>query len=323
MTRHLLTLGLLAAAFALPQESPAQTYPSKPIRIIVPFPAGGIADVFARILGAKFNEAWGQPVVVENRAGAGGNIGAEAVAKAPADGYTLVMGNVGTHAVNASLFRNLPYDPVRDFTPVALVMEAESLLAVHPAVGANTPAELIALARANPGKLTFGSAGPGTAGHLAGELFKSMARVDMAHIPYKGSVPAITDLLAGQTSMVFATMPTVLPHVKAGKLKGLAVLGLQRSAAAPEIPTLDESGLKGFEVNNWIGIFGPAGMPRDVTLKLNGEILTVMRTPDVQKRLLTEGARFTAATPEQFAAFVASEAAKWGKLIREVGVKVD
>jgi tripartite-type tricarboxylate transporter receptor subunit TctC len=323
MARLLLASCLLAAALLLPQESPAQAYPSKPIRIIVPFPAGGIADVFARIIGARFSAAWGQPVVVENRAGAGGNIGADAVAKAPADGYTLVMGNVGTHAVNASLFRNLPYDPVRDFTPVALVMEAESLLAVHPSVGADTPTQLIALARANPGKLTFGSAGPGTAGHLAGELFKSMARVDITHVPYKGSVPAITDLLAGQTAMVFATMPTVLPYVKAGKLKGLAVLGLQRSAAAPEIPTLDESGLKGFEVNNWIGIFGPKGMPRDVTLKLNGAIVELMKTPEVQTRLLNEGARFTATTPERFAAFVGAEAAKWGKLIREVGVKVD
>ncbi len=212
----------------------AQTYPQKPIRLIVPFPAGGIADVFGRIIGAKLSEAWGQSVLVENRPGAGGNIGADLVAKAPADGYTLLMGSIGTQAVNVSLFRNMPYDPVKDFTPVALVLEAESLLAVHPSVGASTPAELIAIARAQPGKLSYGSAGVGTASHLAGELFNSMARVNIAHIPYKGNVPAITDLLAGQTQMVFATMPTVLPHVKAGKLKGVAVLGLNRSAAAPE-----------------------------------------------------------------------------------------
>jgi tripartite-type tricarboxylate transporter receptor subunit TctC len=301
----------------------AQTYPSRPVRIIVPFPAGGIADVFARIIAARLNEAWGQPVVVENRAGAGGNIGAEQVAKSTGDGYTLLMGNIGTQAVNVSLFRNLPYDPAKDFTPVALVVESESLLALHPSVGANTVAELIALARAQPGKLSYGSAGPGTAGHLAGELFKSMALVEITHVPYKGAVPAITDLLGGQTSMVFATMPTVLPHVKAGKLKGLAVLGASRSAAAPELPTLAEAGLPGFEVTNWIGVFGPAGMPSAVTAKLNAEIMAVMRTPEVQQRLLTEGARFTPTTPEQFAAFVSAETAKWGKLIREVGIRVD
>ena len=301
----------------------AQTYPQKPIRLIVPFPAGGIADVFGRIIGAKLSEAWGQSVLVENRPGAGGNIGADLVAKAPADGYTLLMGSIGTQAVNVSLFRNMPYDPVKDFTPVALVLEAESLLAVHPSVGASTPAELIAIARAQPGKLSYGSAGVGTASHLAGELFNSMARVNIAHIPYKGNVPAITDLLAGQTQMVFATMPTVLPHVKAGKLKGVAVLGLNRSAAAPEVPTLAESGLVGFEVNNWIGVFGPAGMPPAVTAKLNAGILEVMRSPDVRQRMLAEGARFTATTPGEFAAFVAAETAKWGKLIREVGIRAD
>ncbi|MEI6302682.1 MAG: tripartite tricarboxylate transporter substrate binding protein [Betaproteobacteria bacterium] len=301
----------------------AQTYPQKPIRLIVPFSAGGIADVFGRIIGAKLSEAWGQSVLVENRPGAGGNIGADLVAKAPADGYTLLMGSIGTQAVNVSLFRNMPYDPVKDFTPVALVLEAESLLAVHPSVGASTPAELIAIARAQPGKLSYGSAGVGTASHLAGELFNSMARVNIAHIPYKGNVPAITDLLAGQTQMVFATMPTVLPHVKAGKLKGVAVLGLNRSAAAPEVPTLAESGLVGFEVNNWIGVFGPAGMPPAVTAKLNAGILEVMRSPDVRQRMLAEGARFTATTPGEFAAFVAAETAKWGKLIREVGIRAD
>jgi tripartite-type tricarboxylate transporter receptor subunit TctC len=323
LVRACLCLLFASAAFSLSSETLAQAYPSRPVRIIVPFPAGGIADVFARIIAFRLNEAWGQPVVVENRAGAGGNIGAEQVAKAPGDGYTVLMGNIGTQAVNVSLFRNLPYDPVKDFTPVALVVESESLLALHPSVGANTVAELIALARAQPGKLSYGSAGPGTAGHLAGELFKSMARVEITHVPYKGAVPAITDLLAGQTSMVFGTMPTMLPHVKAGKLKGLAVLGASRSAAAPELPTLAEAGLPGFEVTNWIGVFGPAGMPSAVTAKLNAGIIAVMRTPEVQQRLLTEGARFTPTTPEQFAAFVNAETAKWGKLIRDVGIRVD
>ncbi len=297
---------LLAAPAALGQQS----YPQKPIRYIVPFPAGGIADVFARIIGGRMSESWGQPVVVENRAGAGGNIGADFVAKSAADGYTILMGSIGTQAVNASL------------SAVALVIEAESLLALHPLVAAGTPAELIALARSQPGKLTCASAGVGTTSHLACELFKSMARVDITHVPYKGNVPAITDLLGGQTSMLFATMPTVLPHVKAGKLKGIAVLGAGRSPAAPEIPALAEA-LPGFEVNNWVGTFGPAGMSAAITAKLNSEILAVMRTADVQQRLLTEGARFTALTPSQFSAFVAAETAKWGKLIREIGIRAD
>lgn len=313
---------LLPLVLAAPAAFAQQNYPQKPIRYIVPFPAGGIADVFARIIGGRIADAWGQPVVVENRAGASGNIGADFVAKAPPDGYTILMGSIGTQALNASLYRNMPYDSAKDFTPVALVIEAESLLALHPSVGANTPAELIALARAQRGKLTCASAGVGTTSHLACELFKSMARVDITHVPYKGNVPAITDLLGGQTSMLFATMPTVLPHVKAGRLKGIAVLGAGRSPAAPEIPALAET-LPGFEVNNWVGTFGPAGLPSAITAKLNAEILAVMRTPEVQQRLLAEGARFTPTTPAQFSAFVAAETAKWGNLIRQVGIRAD
>src|SRR5882672_9208397 len=313
---------LCAALLATPAAFAQQTYPQKPIRYIVPFPAGGIADVFARIIGSRMSESWGQAVVVENRAGASGNIGADLVAKSAPDGYTILMGSIGTQALNASLYRNMPYDSAKDFTPVALVIEAESLLALHPPVGASTPSELIALARAQPGKLTCASAGVGTTSHLACELFKSMAKVDVVHVPYKGNVPAITDLLGGQTSMLFATMPTVLPHVKAGKLKGIAVLGAGRSPAAPEFPAFAET-LPGFEVNNWVGTFGPAGMPSAITAKLNSEILAVMRTPEVQQRLLTEGARFTALTPSQFSAFVAAETAKWGKLIREIGIRAD
>jgi tripartite-type tricarboxylate transporter receptor subunit TctC len=318
---RILFLALCAALLAAPAAL-AQGYPQKPIRYIVPFPAGGIADVFARIIGGRMSENWGQPVVVENRAGAGGNIGAELVAKSAPDGYTILMGSIGTQALNASLYRNMPYDSAKDFTPVALVIEAESLLALHPSVGANTPSELIALARAQGNKLTCASAGVGTTSHLACELFKSMAKVDVVHVPYKGNVPAITDLLGGQTSMLFATMPTVLPHVKAGKLKGIAVLGTGRSPAAPEFPALAET-LTGFEVNNWVGTFGPAGLPFAITAKLNSEILAVMRTPEVQQRLLTEGARFTPMTPGQFADFVAGETAKWGKLIREIGIRAD
>src|SRR6185503_8140909 len=207
----------------------AQPYPAKPIRIIVPFPAGGIADLYARLIGTRVAEAWGQPVVVENRTGAGGNIGADAVAKSPPDGYTLAMGSLGTHAVNVSLFAKMPYDPVRDFAPIAHVLEAEGLLVVHPSVTAQNVPELIGLLRAKPGVMTYASAGMGTASHLAGELFKVLAKVEMVHVPYKGNVPAITDLLAGQTSLLFATMPTVLPHAKAGKLRALATIGAARA----------------------------------------------------------------------------------------------
>src|SRR4029079_11065398 len=209
----------------------SQGYPSKAIRIIVPFPVGGIADLYARLIGTRLTEAWGQPVVIENRTGAGGNIGADMVAKAAPDGYTIGIGSIGTHAVNVALVSKMPFDPVRDFAPITLLLEAEGLLTLHPSVPAQNVAELIALARSKPGGLTYASAGAGTASHLAGELFKAMAKVELLHIPYKGNVPAITDLLAGQTSLIFATMPTVLPHAKAGKLRALASMGESRAAA--------------------------------------------------------------------------------------------
>ncbi|HKX39283.1 MAG TPA: tripartite tricarboxylate transporter substrate binding protein, partial [Burkholderiales bacterium] len=292
-------------AAALPAAAPAQQYPSKPVRVVVAFPAGGIADIYARIISARVGEAWGQPVVVENRTGAGGNIAAEHVARSAPDGYTLLMGSIGTHAVNVSLFAKLPFDPVKDFAPVAHVLEAEGLLVVHPSVPINSVAELIAHARANPGKLTFASAGMGTASHLAGELFKSMAKVDMTHVPYKGNVPAITDLLAGQTSLLFATMPTVLPHAKAGKLRAVATIGSSRAAATPELPTVGES-LPGFEVNNWIALFAPAGTAPDIVKRWNAEVNRIMQSPEIQSRLPGEGARFMPNTPEQFGAFVKS-----------------
>jgi tripartite-type tricarboxylate transporter receptor subunit TctC len=315
--RLLALICLLAAAPAF-----SQGYPAKPVRIIVNFPAGGIADLYARIIGAKVQESWGQPVVIENRTGAGGNIGAEAVARSAPDGYTLNMSAIGPHAVNVSLFSKMPYDPVKDFAPIALVLEAEGLLVVHPSVPANNVSELVAYARANPGKLTFASAGMGTASHLAGELFKTMAKVEMTHVPYKGNVPAITDLLAGQTSLLFATMPTVLPHARAGKLRALATIGAVRSAAAPDLPTIGES-LRGFEVNNWIGLFAPAGTPPDIVKRWNGEVMRIMQSRDIQARLPNEGARFSPNTPEQFAAFVKAEIAKWAPVVKASGARVD
>ena len=314
---------LTVAGLVAAQVVCAQQYPAKPIRIVVPFPPGGFSDVFARIIGAKMNESWGQQIVVDNRAGAGGNIGADIVAKSPPDGYALVMGTIGTHAINATLFSRLPYDPVRDFSAVALVVGADGLLVVHPSLPARSVRELIALVRARPGELTYASAGAGTTSHLAGELFKSMTTGDITHIPYKGNAPAITDLLAGQTAMLFATLPTVLPQVQAQKLRGLAVLGLARSPAIPEMPTLAESGLKGFEVNNWTGVFAPAGTPAAIVGKLNAEIIRIMQLPDVQARLPREGLSFSVTTPQQFSDFVKAEKEKWGRLVKAVGAKAD
>ncbi len=311
---------LVVFLFSLPVL--AQTYPAKPIRILVPFPVGGIADLYSRLIGNRWSESWGQPVVVENRTGAGGNIAAEMVAKAAPDGYTLVMGSIGTHAVNVSLFSKLPYDPVRDFAPIALAVDAEGLLAVHPSVPARNVAELIAYARSKPSELTYASAGAGTASHLAGELFKAMAGVDMLHVPYKGNVPAITDLLAGQTALIFATMPTVLPYTKVGKLRALATTGNARAAATPELPTVAET-LPGFVVNNWVGLFAPAGTPLEIINRLNTETQKFMQSKEITLRLASEGARFVPMTPDQFGAFVKSEIAKWAPVVKASGAKAD
>ena len=316
--RVFLLVSVLLASFC----ASAQPYPSKPIRVVVPFAAGGIADIYARLIGARVTESWGQAVVVENRTGAGGNIGADAVAKSAPDGYTLVMSALGPHAVNVSLFSKMPYDPVKDFAAIALVLEAEGLLVVHPSIPVSSVAELIAHARSNPGKLTFASAGMGTASHLAGELFKTMAKVEMTHVPYKGNVPAITDLLAGQTALLFATMPTVLPQAKAGKLRAVATIGSARASATPELPTVGES-LPGFEVNNWIGLFAPAGTPPDIVRRWNAEVLRIMQSPEIQSRLPNEGARFYPKTPDQFGAFVKSEIAKWAPVVKASGARVD
>ena len=313
-------VGVTTSASALAQ---AASYPNRPIRIVVPFPVGGIADTFSRTIGIKLTEVWGQPVVVENKTGAGGNIGAELVAKSAPDGYTLVMGNIGSHAVNVSLFKNIPFDPIKDFVPIAHVLDAEGLLVVNPSVNANSVREILEMARAQPGKLSYASGGLGTTSHLAGELFKSTAKVDIVHVPYKGNSPAITDLLGGQTQMSFATMPTVLPHVKAGKLRAIASIGLARTVALPDVPTVAESGLPGFEVSNWIGLFAPVGTPPEIVAKLNAEVQKIMRSPDVQKRLEAEGARFIPTTPEQFAAFQKDELVKWAKIIKDANIKAE
>ncbi len=323
IARHLITVLCLVVTGALVPQAWAQQFPAKPIRIVVPFPPGGIADIYGRIVGAKMTQSWGQQAIIDNRPGAGGNIAADLVAKSPADGYTLVVGNIGTHAVNTALFSKMPFDPIRDFSPIALLLIADGLLVVHPSLPVKSVKELIALARAKPGELNFASAGAGTASHLAGELFSSMAKVKMTHVPYKGNVPAITGLLTGQTSMLFATLATVLPYAQSNRLRPLAVLGAARSKAVPEIPTLAESGLQGFAVDNWVGFFAPAGTPPAVISKLNAEVLRIMSLPEVQQELPKRGLSFDATTPQQFADFVKSEKDKWGELVRAVGIKAD
>lgn len=295
------------------------SYPDRQIRIISPFATGGIADTFSRVVAQGLNESWGQPVIVENKTGGGGNIGSDFVSKAPPDGYTLVMGNIGSHAVNPYLIKNMPYDPLKDFQPVAFVLDAEGLLVVNPSVPSKTVNELIAYIKANPGKISYGSGGVGTTSHLAGELFKFLAKVDMTHIPYKGNSPAITDLIGGQTQIMFATMPTVLPFVKAGKLRAIAVIGGSRTSALPDLPTVSQT-LPGFEVSNWIGIFAPTGTPTPIITKLNTEINKIMQLPNNQKRLEAEGAKFRAMTPETFGMFQRNEAQKWAKIIKDSGI---
>ncbi len=326
----LLTTLLATAAYTSAQaqipaqaQTPAAAYPSKPVRIIVPVATGGIADYYARVIGAKLLEAWGQPAVVENRAGGGGNIGSDVVAKAPPDGYTLLVGYVGPQAVNQFMFKTMPYDAQTAFAPVAMIIEAEGMLAVHPSLPVNTVGELLALARAKPGALSYASGGVGTASHLAGELFKSMTKTFLVHIPYRGNAPAVADVIGGQVQLTFATLPTVIPHVRAGKLRGVAVVGASRSAAAPQIPTIAESGVPGFAVNNWIGFFAPAGTPPEIVRKLNTEVMRIMRLPEIARRMEVEGERFTPNTPEEFATFVRAETAKWEKVVRAAGIKAD
>jgi len=302
----------------------AQSYPSKPIRLVVPYPPGGPLDIMARAIGQKLTEAWHQPVVVDNRAGAGGNIGADLVAKSPADGYTLLMGAVATHAINPTLYAKIPYDPVKDFAPVALVAQVPNILVVNPAVPAKSVKELVELARAKPGYLNFGSGSTGSTGHLAGELFKTMAGVQMVHIPYKGGAPAMADLLAGQVQLMFDNLANALPNVRAGRLRALAVTTLARSPAMPDLPTMAESGLPGFDLTTWFGLMVPAGTPPEIVVKLNAEIVRALNAKDMRERLEKMGAEPPANnTPEHFAAFIRAEAGKYAKVVKDSGAKVE
>lgn len=320
--RLLLATGAAAFALgALPVH--AQQYPAKPIRVVVPFPAGGFSDIYARVLATEMSKTFGQSVVVDNRPGGGGNIATDQVAKSPNDGYTLGMGTIGTHAINATLFPKLPYDPVRDFAAVAFVVDADGLLVVHPSVPAHNVKELVAVARARPGALNYASAGPGTTGHLAAEVFKGDTHTFITHIPYKGNVPALTDVVAGNVQLSFATLATVLPHVKSGRLRPLGVLGSARSSALPDVPTIAESGVPGFNVGNWTGLYAPAGTPQAVVDKLNAEVNRIMKLPEVQKRMVDDGMRFVAMSPAEFTGFTKAEVAKWGAVVKAAKVSAE
>ena len=323
MTGMLSRIAALALLATFAAVAGAQSFPAKPIRIVVPFPAGGTTDILARAAAQKLTESMGQPAVVDNRPGAAGNIGAELVAKAAPDGYTLLMGTVGTHAINASLYAKMPYDHVRDFAPVILVAGVPNVLVIHPSVPANSVQELIAYGKANPAKLNFASSGSGTSIHLAGELFKTMTGVQMTHVPYKGSAPAIADLLGGQVQLMFDNLPSALPHIKAGKLKALAVTSAQRSAALPDVPTVAESGLAGFEASSWFGLLAPAGTPKDVVAKLNGEVAKWLATPEAKDKLAALGAIAAGASPDDFTRHIATETTKWQRVVKESGAKVD
>src|SRR2546421_2593673 len=321
--RQVLRSVLTASALAWGTVSLAQNFPEKPIRFVIGFTPGGPSDLLARSLGQKLGERWNQQVVVENRPGAGGNVAAEAVAKSPPDGYTWLLGNNSILATNQSLYKHLGYDPVRDFAPVALVAIQPNILVVNPAVPVSSVTELIALAKAKPGELNYASSGSGAAAHLAGELFKAMTGVEMVHVPYKGAQPALTDVIAGQAQLMFATSASVIPYIKAGRLRALAVTTARRSATVPELPTLSESGVPGFEAITWHGVVVPAATPGPLVERLNADIVRVLRMRDLRERLESLGAELATGTPQDFADYIAREIPKWAKVVKDSGARAE
>ncbi|QTD44638.1 Bug family tripartite tricarboxylate transporter substrate binding protein [Ottowia testudinis] len=321
--RALATTAALALSAALPGAALAQAYPSKPITMVVPFSAGGTTDILARIVGKALEGELGQPVVIDNKAGAGGNIGAQAAARAAPDGYTLLMGTVGTHGINEALYSKLPYSPLGDFSPITRVAMVPNLLVAHPSRPYKTVKELIEFAKAHPGKVNVASSGSGTSIHLSAELFKSLAKVDMMHVPYKGSAPAIADLLAGQTDIMFDNMPSAIQHVKGGKLRAIAVTTDKRSPELPDVPTIAEAGVPGYNATSWFGLFTQRKVPADVVARLNAAMVKVLAKPEVIKQMAEQGAVAHPETPAQFEAFIKAETAKWAPVVKQSGAKVD
>jgi tripartite-type tricarboxylate transporter receptor subunit TctC len=315
----LAALALLAAPLAFG----AVPYPSKPIHFVVPYPAGGPLDTVARLLGAKVSESVKQPVIVENTPGAGGNIGADLVAKSAPDGYTILMGAVATHAINPTLYAHIPYDAARDFAPVTQVASTPNVLVVNPKLPVSSVGELIRYAKAHPGQLNYGSGSTGSAGHLAGELFDTMAGVKMVHVPYKGAAPAMQDLIAGQVQLMFDNFASSSGQIQAGRVRALAITTAKRSELAPELPTIAESGLPGFDISTWFGVFAPAGTPGAIVMRLHDEFANALHANDVREAMLRLGAEPVASTPAEFAAYIKAEAAKYARVIKASGARVD
>ena len=316
--RSIIAAALLAACLPAFGQT---AYPVKPIRLVVPFVPGGSTDLIARIMAQKLEEPLGQQVVVENRAGAAGNIGVEYVAKSAPDGYTLVFGHIGTFGFGPSLYQKLPYDPVRDFAPIVLFASVPNMLVVHPALPAKTVKELIALAKARPGKLNYGSSGSGSASHLATEYFKLLTKTDITAIPYKGTGPLVTDLIAGQTQLTITGVPPLYPFVQSGRLRGIAVGSTKRLPMMPDMPTIAEAGVKGYESSTWFGPLAPAKTPREIVVRLNAELLKILQRPDVKKRFSEEGVEALGSTPEEFGAYIKAEIERWGSVIKAAGVR--
>jgi tripartite-type tricarboxylate transporter receptor subunit TctC len=314
-------LALLATAMSFPAG--AQAYPSRPVKLVVPFPPGGSLDITGRLIAQRLSEMWGQAVVVENKPGAGGNIGADFVAKSPPDGYTILLGALSTHAVNPNLYTKMPYDAVKDFAPITLIAITPNVLVVNAASPVSNVKEFIAWTKANPGKLAFGSGSNGSAGHLAGELYKVETGTDAVHIPFKGGAPATQALLAGDTQFMFDNLANAMAQVKAGKLKALAVTTAQRSPLVPELPTMAEAGLPGFDISTWYGLFAPAATPAAIVGKWNADVTKILTTPEVRAKLMADGAEPAPDTPEQFAQMISRELAKYARIIKASGAKVD
>lgn len=318
----ILKIALASAAWLATSCAFAQSYPSKPVRVIAPFPAASVADVLARPIAQKLNESWGQPVIVDNRVGVAGSVGADLVAKAAPDGYTLLLGTIGTNAINAALYSKMPYDVRTDFAPITLVANSHLLLVMHPSVPVRTVKEVIALAKANPGKLTFGSAGAGTTPHLSGEMFKHLADVTLTHVAYKGSPQSAIDLLAGRLDLIFANGSAALPHIRTGRMRLIAISAGRRDPAMPTVPTIAET-LPGFQMEPWWGLFAPAGTGRDVVAKLNADVVRILALPDVKANYANLGLIAISNSPEQFGAFVQEEIVRWAKVVKASGARAD